>query len=536
MRNDKGITLLMLVIYIILTIIVLGIVSTIAMNFRKNLNDLDVKTVQDIEFDKLNVQLLQETKNEINKIITNESTATKLVFKSGNTYEYKPEEEAIYLNNNIKVADNIEKCTFEIKETKSASINVRNETAKYVDKFGKVATIPAGFAVSGRASEQSIEDGLVIYCGLESTKQRLIATVEINGEKRTTEYILSNNGEIDWTNDEEYEEAKKTYDQFVWIPIKNTSDDNVEHTGDINDMYICQNKGQEGYDATPCKITVENGQAVCKVHGDCTQMAGRLYATSNGELFEKAYTEVYTENDGLREPDVVTDNTSGTGTGCDGSSTYLNQLNGILGKSYKTAAEFKADLQKEYNEIVESVYTNQGYYVGRYETSNMVDTDTPGQTVKVVAGTTNGINLVTWYRMYAEQVNYAKNKGLTSVGSSMIQGAAYDQEMKFVETESYNIKKSGNVGHGSTQKLTAVYQTGGLNYTGSVSYKDCSKNIYDLEGNVFQWTTEACFTHDRVVRGGTLYEGNSASCRYGFYPIFGSSSDNRGSQLQLYIK
>ena len=91
----------------------------------------------------------------------------------------------------------------------------------------------------------------------------------------------------------------------------------------------------------------------------------------------------------------------------------------------------------------------------------------------------------------------------------MIQGAAYDQVMKFVENgerpdgQPYNITTAGNVGHGSSQGITGTYQTGGLNYPSSatVPYNDKVKNIYDLEGNVFTWTTEAHSSNYRVVRG-----------------------------------
>ena len=41
MKNNKGITLAMLVIYIILTMIVLGILTAVTGGFRSNLNDLN---------------------------------------------------------------------------------------------------------------------------------------------------------------------------------------------------------------------------------------------------------------------------------------------------------------------------------------------------------------------------------------------------------------------------------------------------------------------------------------------------------------
>ena len=349
-------------------------------------------------------------------------------------------------------------------------------TTEYEDTNGDKAVIPGDFTVSGVPEESTIDDGLVIY-------------------------LIPDGETVDWEDPTEVANAQKTYDQFVWIPISHEQ---------INNMYICQAKtGSNGN----CNITVENGKAKCITHNS-TLMAGRLYATSTGENFEKGYTEVYTPNTGLREPDVVTGKSTGDGTRYDGSNTNLTELSSILGTTgYDTTENFKQSLQQEYNEVVKSVYENQGFYIGRYETSGMVD-DNTNATVKSVAETNTGISGVTWYRMYAQQKKYAENNGLTSVKSTMIQGAAYDQVMKFVENgerpdgQPYNIKTAGNVGHGYSSFTTKPYQTGGrdysTNYTGTTPYNDKVKNIYDLEGNVMTWTTEAYSTGYRVSRGRQL--------------------------------
>ena len=373
-------------------------------------------------------------------------------------------------------------------------------TTKYEDSNGDIAVIPAGFTVSGLAEENKIDDGLVIY-------------------------LIPDGETVDWANGAEVATAQTTYDQFVWIPISHEQ---------INNMYICQAKtGENGN----CNIEVVNGEAKCTVHNS-SQMAGRLYATDSGESFEKAYTEVYTPNTGRREPDVLTHSTY-----ADGNSTLLTQLSSILGtEGYDTTANFKQSLQEEYNEVVKSVYENQGFYVGRYETSNMVNSNT-NSTVRTVAGTKTGMGTIIWHRMYAQQKKYAENKGLTSVKSTMMQGSAYDQVMKFVENgtrpdgRTYTIKTVGNVGHELSLITTKPYQTGGrdysTNYTGTTLYNDKVKNIYDLEGNVDTRTTEASDDEYRVDRGGTYSDSESASYRGGRWAGAGDSTS--GSRLQLYI-
>lgn len=373
-----------------------------------------------------------------------------------------------------------------------AGKKVPEDTIYTYNSDGKTAKIPGGFTVSGKRSETSIDNGLVIY---------LI-------DDKTDEQIAS----INWEDETTVANLQATYDQFVWIPIPREN---------INNMYICQAKTASN---GTCNITVNSdGKAECQTHKTidstkATKMAGRLYATTYGEKFEQGYTEVYTTGSGLREPD--------TALGRDNNTDNLTQLNTILGTSFAPTTDtennnvtantdFKTYLQEEYNDIVKSVYENQGFYIGRYETSGMVNTNT-NPTIKVVAGSNNTTNAnisnVTWYRMYAQQKKYASNKGLTSVKSAMIQGAAYDQVMKFVENgtrpdgEPYTIKTVGHVAHTSSQNITGVYQTGGINYpsAATVPYNDCVKNIYDLEGNVRAWTTEANSNSIRVSRRWSL--------------------------------
>ena len=344
------------------------------------------------------------------------------------------------------------------------------ENTKYVSN-GKTAWIPAGFTISKAEGETTIDGGLVIYLIQDKTDEEI---------KNLT-----------WTGTE-LENLKKTYDQFVWIPISHEQ---------INNMFICQAKtGNNGN----CNITVENGVAKCTVHNS-TQMAGRLYASNTGENYKKTYTEVYTANSGLREPDVITGNSTGDGTDFDGQSAGLEYMKKVTedNTSYASTAKFKETLQNDYNETVASVYNAGGYYVGRYETSNI--TSTKGTAINVVAGTKTNISNKNWYYMYAQQKAYVANKSLgNKVKSSMMLGTCHEQMLEFVNVEGkYDVTKVGNALHNRSNS-DGPWQTAGLDYTDKTQYKDLSKNIYDLEGNVFEWTTEANNTNFRVNRGRPL--------------------------------
>ena len=343
------------------------------------------------------------------------------------------------------------------------------EKATTASKY-ETAVIPAGFTVSGAGAEKTVDGGLVIY----------LIDKKDDGTSWTEEEIKA----IDWSNEETVADLRTKYDQFVWIPISHTK---------INDMFICQAKENP---SDKCNITVKNGTATCTTHNS-TQMAGRLYATDTGETYKDDITEIYTPNSGLREPDVVT---GSNGTSYDADLTNLEYIATVTGDStsYANTDEFKKTLQTEYNEIVKSIYNAEGFWVGRYETSNM--TKNPNTAVKVVAGTNTGINKVNWYYMYGQQKAYSANKNLSGVKSSMILGACHDQVLEFVNTENYNVKNAGYALHNKNYN-DGPWQTAGLDYADKSSYKDVSNNVYDLEGNVLEWTTESSSSDGRVYRG-----------------------------------
>ena len=264
---------------------------------------------------------------------------------------------------------------------------------------------------------------------------------------------------IDWNNEATLKHLKETYDQFVWVPVT-----------DANKMFMCQAKTESD---SGCDLKIEGNEVICQTHktADATKsknMAGRLYATSTGENFDSSLT-TQTYNAGLSEPAKLSST----------NSSYVNQ-----------EEESNLDLQTEYNNAVKKVIESKGFWIGRYETIGM-NSSNDDIAVNIVAGKgrNDGINNVNWYRMYKQQQNYAskKNLDISKIQSTMIFGAAWDQTMIFANcaTETTPMKVSSAV------------------ITGNVE-TDCYKNIYDLCGNLWEWTTEAGGTSLRVGRGRQL--------------------------------
>ena len=247
------------------------------------------------------------------------------------------------------------------------------------------------------------------------------------------------------------------------------------------------------------------------------QKVGQLWATTYGESFGTKNT-TYTANSELREPDVVTN--------YDGNTTYLKTALGVstddelklalslddLSNTTANANAFKAILQNEFNQMTTSVDNYGGFYVGRYETGGF---NTSQCIVKAGEGD-NSINRVNWYTMY----NKTKTLSSTSVASTLIWGCQYDAMCNWL-TSTSRTKQSDD-----TRTSSSTLNTGAI-------ASDVDKNIYDLAGNVLEWTMGACVTNGRVYRGGDCYDAYSVSYRYDYAPL---NSDNfLGGRSALFI-
>ena len=312
----------------------------------------------------------------------------------------------------------------------------------------ETVVIPGGATVSKIPGEyEDVDEGFVIYI--------------TNDEEITDE---------DW---QDAETMQKTYDQFVWVPVKEALavDMNGDNTIDKTDIDLMVAEGRY-----PMAIKTSESPETYK---------GILYDFEEEGGAVKVTAKDYTTTSSYREP------------------AFLTNTSFADGSSYNNVGITESSLQSEYNEMIKIVEEAGGFWVGRYETSKM-STDTAKDTsttdfVKVVKGTTEGINNVDWYRMYAQQKNYEKHLSKSNnVKSSMIWGSQWDQIMIWMKDkengENYYITNSAGMGNFDLSGVEDGYD--GLAATGCFDVK----NIYDLAGNVYDWTLEAVNTNNRVLR------------------------------------
>ena len=372
-----------------------------------------------------------------------------------------------------------------IQATKTTANAVNLEDNEYMhveeDASGDKVPVPNGYVGSSVAGENEIDTGYVIYEGEEAVTDSNVA------------------------------DAQKNRNQYVWVPVPDISkfygtDANGKKWGKI---YTFSSSTSSGYD-------------------EITGTQPYNWSESNGVMTISSKTN-------YREPDVVAKYSS---TGYDMDSRLKT-----LGIGAKTTHEFLNQLEKEFNNMVASVEKYGGFYIGRYETGN-INQDTP----VIQKGNTN-ISSQTWYNMYKRCKNI---KGAnTNVETGMIWGNQWDRTLMWlIETGSKTKEQIaddstswGNYYNATFEYVNSSGSTATKNEgsstripTGSAEYTKAN-NIYDLAGNVRDWTMEAYSTYSRVYRGG-YYNSNG-----GYYPADSRGNSNPtgsnyvyGCRSALYIK
>lgn len=197
----------------------------------------------------------------------------------------------------------------------------------------------------------------------------------------------------------------------------------------------------------------------------------------------------------------------------------------------------------DYNEMIDSVKKYGGFYVGRYETGDAEATEarTAATDAHELAVKKDQIvyNYVMWGNDETGAVSLAKSmyEKSNSVKSTLIYGIQWDTVMNFIK-EDVDLSNSNLWGNYKNSVGYSGENSGTLQKTGANEYWKV-KNIYDLAGNVGEWTMEINLEKVRVIRGGA-YNNNGSSNgypvagRYDNYPT--NTNSNVGFRIALYIK
>ena len=277
-------------------------------------------------------------------------------------------------------------------------------------------------------------------------------------------------------------------------PTQDSVDHGLVIKGDSDDNEWVWIPVDETTLATMCNTSNETEYTLCGTSGE-TAVKTKLYSstiTIGKDSNTITRTTPGTTSD-YREPDLVV---GSNGTSYDAKEEYYKDILGFSSKE-KMAEAFVAD----YNEMIVSIGKYGGFYIGRYELSESgVKKDQPTLTK------TN------WYNLYKKCTELQASD---KVKTQMIWGCQWDVTMNWLissgaKTSDEVNKNSSTWGNYSNYNTANNYTEGTTGYeknAGSLQNTGSSENwkannIYDLAGNVWEWTQEAGGTSRRAGRGG----------------------------------
>lgn len=156
----------------------------------------------------------------------------------------------------------------------------------------------------------------------------------------------------------------------------------------------------------------------------------------------------------------------------------------------------------EYTSMYNSVTESKGFYVARYEASQNsgVAESKQGKTVWNLHWGTSMTDIGTTGAVYKSKQMYT-DKSKYGVTSTLIYGVEWDAIMKWISTgENSNfIKDSSDKGFYTYDKDWNQIAEENITKTGS-NRNFAVNNIYDLAGNVYEWTMEAFKDRSRIRR------------------------------------
>ena len=437
-REDKGITLIALIITVVVLIILAGIGIGALVN-------------QDGIVDKANEAKLETEKKDIEEQIN--IMTIQSMDKYGNVIRetLKTKLEDLPEGKEIVDGDGYIGVIYPEYEFR---INLNNgQVTEYEPVYVGNVLIPDGYVASQVPGENTVKDGLVIYEGT-------VPVTEAN-----------------------HPEALTARNQYVWIPV------------DINSMVMCESNSG----TSVCNLVYDEvaDTLTCQTHpATATNLVGRLYISS---LTGNSYIMNFTKRDqtyntsSYHEPNAVSSDTS--------NNVTIDQL------------------KSDFTAMAKSVAKNGGFYISRYEVG--ANGDSKKNQLVLTAASSDEINYLgasNWYGLYNTIRNIDENK-------QMIWGCQYDQVIKFLK-ENGEDPENGHTYIATSRALSGQNE------------QDCMRNIYDLEGNHYEWTAEAYSTSYRAHRGSIYFNAGlgdfyPASNRNFYNPT--DSANNISSRTTLYL-
>ena len=133
-KNDRGVTLISLTIYVVLMLAVVAVMAGFKDNVDKTLKTMGEYASVVPEINKMHMYMLDEANIENNKILKRNSDGTYVEFTSGNKYLFS--ENKVY-KNSVRILSDVSNCTFEVGQENNNDVlyvNLEVGSGKSVSK------------------------------------------------------------------------------------------------------------------------------------------------------------------------------------------------------------------------------------------------------------------------------------------------------------------------------------------------------------------------------------------------------------------
>ena len=198
---------------------------------------------------------------------------------------------------------------------------------------------------------------------------------------------------------------------------------------------------------------------------------------------------------------------------------------------------------QEYQDMLDSVQHYKGFYIGRYEASQGASDTAQSKR-----------NISPWKSLPQTEAITACTKNTTIANMHLIYGVEWDSVLNWLkdnatisssntgETKTmdiYDIQTNssswGNYNNATGDAASEPWEQNALQNTGASEYWKAN-NIYDLAGNVDEWTQEKYSTGtDRAYRGGYCgFDGGYSPTAYRNYGVESGSNHDRRDPRQLF--